>query len=92
MKDKILRKIFFGYSNELTMPEGRKTTFVFPKTSDYERDIKIEWRPEDGIILLLLKRIIALEEKVASIDKKYNGRTEALLKVIEIVSNSKKSK
>lgn len=69
MKDKVLRKVFFGSHNEITMPTNRGCTYNFPGVGG-EKSRFIETRSDDGLILTLLKRIEYLEEKVQELADK----------------------
>ena len=67
--DQTLRKTLFGKHDKLNSPEKyRSTTYCFPAASDLESEIKIKYRSDDGLILYLLKRIEALEQKVQLIE------------------------
>lgn len=69
MKDKTLRKVFFGSHNDITMPTNRGCTYNFPGVGG-EKSRSIDTRSDDGLILYFVKRIEALEEKVEALTPK----------------------
>jgi len=65
MKDKILRNTLLGAHVEMREDplKHRLSNWTFPGIGG-EPDIKIKLQSNDGMILHLLQRIVALEEKV----------------------------
>ena len=63
MKDKKLRKMFFGRYDSLGKINERSYTLTFPPKDDDDKRREIRYSGDDGIILYLLKRIEKLEEQ-----------------------------
>ena len=53
----------FGKTADLSKPNSRTSTIVFPKTSPEDHDHTLIYPSDDGIVLTLLKRIEKLEAR-----------------------------
>lgn len=72
--DKTLRKLVFGKC-KLINGDWRTTEINFPKTSDDDKDRKILFPGDDGVVLYLIKTIEKLEERITNLEnKKTNGK------------------